>query len=164
MKSGERKLIGAETWERLLREWTQCHDAVPDIEPYDELCRCPLPDRRSYDGRVAIEMGNSSMRVQYRRTPEGIELNFGDSVGSAALDPTHQVRTSIPTAFIPDTLMFLGGIEGQQVDAIISPYHEVPLVQGVSARSLVDEDLEQFIIRTQQAGRSYEDEGEGQAG
>jgi len=157
------RLFSTETWERLLRERTQCHDAVPEIEPYDDLCGCPRPARPSYDGRLVVEMGDSSMRVQYRRTADGVELHFGNSVGSASLNPTQRVRASIPTVFIPESLKFLGAIEGEQVDAIISPYHEAPMAQAVSLRSFVDEEAEEFVVRTQRTRQRFDVEGEGQA-
>jgi hypothetical protein len=102
------------------------------------------------------------MRVQYRRTPDGVELHFGESVASVSMDPTQQVRVSIPTSFVSDSLRFLGSLDGDQIDATIRPYDEVSIVQYASVDNAADEEVEE-AVRSQRAREEFGSEGEGQA-
>ena len=62
------------TWERTIRERTNVHDFLPDIEELDEICKCddPIPPA-NYDGMLVIDMDRISVRAPFRRTSDGIE-------------------------------------------------------------------------------------------
>lgn len=119
-----KRFFGSESWERTVRERTQCHDAVPDIEDWDEACKCPKPTRRDYDGRLQLDMGDLSMRVPFRRTPEGIEINFGGKFGIIQQGSTQEFPDKIPVGFLPEVLRFLGDVRTEYVECIFSPYRD----------------------------------------
>jgi hypothetical protein len=119
-----KKLFGSESWERTLRERTQCYDAVPDIEDWDELCNCPKPNRRDYDGRLQLDLGDLSMRVPFRRTPEGIEINFGGKAGIVQQTAAEGFYGRVPVDLLPAALRFLGDVAGEYVECAFSPYED----------------------------------------
>lgn len=123
------KRFSTEAWERLIRELVQCHDAVPEIDPFDEACNCPPPPRRSYDGRLLVDMGEISMRVSFRRTAEGILINFGRETCRFEDRGDEEFHGTVPTSSLPESLLFLGNIQVDRIEAMFALYEE-PLLVG----------------------------------
>jgi hypothetical protein len=114
--------FGLESWERTLRERTQCYDALPEIEDWDEACNCPEPNRRDYDGRLRVDLGDLGMRVPFRRVPGGIEINFGRKLGIVRHALTGEFHGRVPADLLPDALRFLGDVAGDYMECTFSPY------------------------------------------
>lgn len=123
-------------WSRTIVEYTNTHDALPDVEEFDEICKsrpqCKGKDAASpfHDGLLRFDMGNASFRVPYRLTPDGfdvqilkrvISFTFTDyPVGVRGLE--QGLTVSLPIQVIPEPLVFLSPPQGQEVEAQIFRY------------------------------------------
>lgn len=117
-------------WTRILRQETNKHDGLSDIEEYDELCNCPDVKHAEYDGRLCFDLGNLSFRAPFRLKEGGFDVQifyrvvsftFSESASSIrALE--EGITITIPTEIIPDVLKFLGDIEEEEVEARVFKY------------------------------------------
>jgi hypothetical protein len=105
---------------------------MPDIEEWDEACGCEKPDIRDYDGRMLVDMGDLSMRVPFRETSHGLEINFGEKVGVAKGSHVGDFKGRISTDLLPAALRFLGEVEDGELDCAFSRHQESPQSGHVS--------------------------------
>ena len=117
-------------WTRTLLQETNKHDALPDIEEYDELCGCPDAKHSEYDGRLCFDLGNLSFRVPYRLKEGGFDAQIFDKVVSFTFSESTSsfhaleegVSIEIPTEIIPEVLKFLSDIEEETMEARVFRY------------------------------------------
>jgi len=111
-------------WTRILYESTNTHDALPDIDEYDEICNCPESKQIVYDGRLCFDSGRLSFRVPYRLTAHGFNAKIFDRDISYTLKGELNKRdyilnngfeSTLSMDYIPDVLIFLGDFEGEQI-------------------------------------------------
>lgn len=113
------------SWERKIREKTNTHDFMPDIEEYDESCNCKNPPTpENFDGMVVMDMGNVSIRAPYRKTPDGIEVKLDTSILKVAIKNSEDFLVSIPRAALPEMVVFLGDITDEIVEAAFFEYKQ----------------------------------------
>jgi hypothetical protein len=134
-------------WQRTVTEDTNTHDALPDVEDFDEICKCNPKAIRLYDGYLCFDMGRASFRVPYRLTRTGflaqieekiVDFSFSDyERGVSALDSG--LTISVPIEFIPAPLTFLCGLTGELIDARTFKY----LDAGIEATGV--ENLESQV-------------------
>lgn len=127
-------------WTRMITERTNNHDAYPDIEEYDEACKCSEgKDAAPYDGRLIFDFDHISMRVPYRVTNHGFEAQLMYKVMAFDIDDRavltrgleHGFSATVPAALIPEPLLFLGGKSEPKLEAaIIREVDESVALQG----------------------------------
>lgn len=110
-------------WTRTLRESTNTHDGLPDIEEYDERCNCPEAPPSEYDGRLCFDFGLMSFRVPYHLTRQGFDVQLFERVVSFAFHEDYAsgirsleagVNIVLPVAAIPEALKFLGDLGAEE--------------------------------------------------
>jgi len=125
-------------WSRTIVEYTNTHDALPDVEEFDEICKsrpqCKGRDAASpfHDGLLCFDMGKASFRVPFRLTPDGfdvqilkriISFTFTDyPAGVRGLE--HGLTISLPIQAIPEPLVFLSPPQGQEAEAQVFRYRD----------------------------------------
>jgi hypothetical protein len=117
---------------RTVQERTGNHDGMPDTVDWDSQCNCGRdPVERTYDGLAVIAFGPTSLRVPYRITPGGLEVQIArsivtfpsDDISAVARGMEFGLGTEIPASVIPAPLRFLGKIEEHsQVSVAISRF------------------------------------------
>ena len=118
----KRYLGWTKTWERKVRERTNVHDFLPDIDDIDERCNCDNPDPPAkYDGMLVLDMGHVSVRAPFRRTPTGIEVRVDTSLLKISASDSTEFLVDIPVAALPEVVRFLGEFES---DVIQVQFHE----------------------------------------
>ena len=121
-----RKWGFTKSWERKIRERTNVHDFMPDIDDFDENCNCKRPLKpENFDGMVVIDMGNISIRAPYRRVPEGVEVKLESSLLKVSISSSEDFLIKIPVAALPEMVVFLGDITGDSVEAAFYEYKQV---------------------------------------
>lgn len=127
------RLLGSdEIWDRVIREDTNTHDALPDVLEFDEICKCPKNDSLKYDGRLCLDLGNGSFRAPYRITGDGFEIQIVDKVITFSFDNypagvrgfDRGFSITLPVDIVPAPLRFLSGIEGETIEAHVSRFKE----------------------------------------
>ena len=122
---------GADRWEwkwtRTFTEDTHTHDAIPDVEEEDPVCRCPRRDEpQRFDGNLAFDFGSISFRAPYRLTGQGFDVQIGNKVIAVSMAEPALVARSLEhglagvllsTALIPEPLRFLGDVEAKELEA-----------------------------------------------
>jgi len=128
-----KRLFGAdEKWDRLIREDTNCHDALPDVQEFDEICKCQKQNNRKYDGRLCFDLGDGSFRVPYSLTGDGFDVQIVDKVISFMFDNysagmrgfDQGFSISLPVDVVPAPLIFLSDIQDEMVEARVSVFKE----------------------------------------
>lgn len=108
---------------RTIQERTGNHDGMPDTVDWDAQCNCGRdPVERTYDGLAVIVFGPTSLRVPYRITPGGLEVQIArlivtfpsDDLLAVARGLAAGLETEIPASVIPAPLRFLGKVESQR--------------------------------------------------
>ena len=123
-------------WSRTIVEYTNTHDALPDVEEFDEICKSwPNCKGRAatppfHDGILCFDMGKASFRVPYRLTSDGfdvqilkrvISFTFADyPIGIRGLE--QGLTISLPVKVIPEPLVFLSPPPGNEVEAQVFRY------------------------------------------
>jgi len=131
-----KKFLGwTKTWERKIRERTNIHDFLPDIEDHDELCKCDNPEPpTNYNGVLVMDMGEVSMRAPFRRTPDGIEARVDNSLLKISNTDSSDFVVDIPVDALPEMVRFLGEFNSEIVR---TEFHEYQSPQFVSGQSQV---------------------------
>lgn len=105
---------------RLIEERTNNHDAIPDTVESDPICNCPdAPPEPTFDGLMQLSFGSIGMRVPYRLTQAGLELQIDRqviSIGSTDLPALMRrledgLDVEMEASFVPEPLRFLGNVE-----------------------------------------------------
>jgi hypothetical protein len=123
-------------WSRTIPEHTNTHDALPDVEEFDETCKsrpeCKAREAMPniYDGLLCFDMGKASFRVPYRLTSDGFEVQILKRIISftfadypAGVRGLEQGLTiSVPVQVIPEPLVFLSDIKGEYAEAQVFRY------------------------------------------
>ncbi len=136
------------SWDRKIRERTNIHDFMSDIEDYDVNCRCPEPQEpRKYDGMMAIDMGRVSLRAPYCKTRNGIEVYVDSTIfkidaeraQTSLLFPVTIPSRELPARELPEIALFLGDISEDQVEASFYEYHVLEDVVHIKTDEQKDE-------------------------
>ncbi|MEW9898254.1 hypothetical protein ABWL39_06435 [Chitinivorax sp. PXF-14] len=119
----------SQRWLRTFREGTNNHDALPDVEQFDDGCKCASPPEHapSADGVLVVDFGHISVRAPYRLTDDGFEVQLVDKViaysfteyASIMRGLDNGLDTVLPTDLIPAPLRFLGGVHEAELEARI---------------------------------------------
>lgn len=105
---------------RLIEERTNNHDAIPDTVEFDPICNCPeKPSEPTFDGLMQLNFGTIGMRVPYRLTQAGLELQIDRqviSIGSTDLPALMRsleggLDVEVEANLVPEPLRFLGNVE-----------------------------------------------------
>lgn len=143
-----RKWGWTKSWERKIRERSNIHDFMPDIEDYDENCNCKnLPQPESFDGMVVMDMGNISVRAPYRKTTEGIEIRLDASLLKISISSSEDFLVKIPTAALPEMVVFLGDLSGDSVEAAFYEYYN-PVAEVDKNFEVVREEVRAIMRST----------------
>ncbi len=104
---------------RTIEERTNNHDAIPDTVESDPICNCPdSPPEPVFDGLMQLSFGAIGLRVPYRLTQTGLELQIDRQIVSIdASDLTALMRrlesgleVEVAADLIPEPLRFLGNV------------------------------------------------------
>lgn len=132
------------TWERKIRERTNTHDYMPDIDEFDEVCKCKNPPRpENFDGVMVIDMGNISIRAPYRNTQKEIEVMLETSVLKIPTEGFFKFPLIIPTKILPGMVVFLGDINEDNVEAEYYEYQ--PTLETDTVYAIVAEPKKMVI-------------------
>ncbi len=120
-----KKLISfsADKWLRLstrtIDERTNNHDAIPDVLESDPRCNCKdSPPEPTFDGLLALDLGGISLRVPYRITQTGLEVQIdrrlvafpGSDLPALMRGLENGLDIELESAYVPEPLLFLGKI------------------------------------------------------
>lgn len=105
---------------RTIEERTNNHDAIPDTVESDPICNCPdAPAEATFDGFMQLSFGTIGMRVPYRLTPAGLELQIDRQlVNVRAPNLTALMRglesgleIEVEANLVPEPLRFFGNVD-----------------------------------------------------
>lgn len=121
-----RKWGFTKSWERKIRDKTNIHDFMPDIDEYDESCNCKHPPQsENFDGMVIMDMGSVSIRAPYRRIGDGIEVKLDTStLLKISIHNSEDFLVKIPIKALPDIVVFLGDLTEESVEAAFFEYKQ----------------------------------------
>ena len=116
-------------WKRTLREITDNHDGIPEFMPFDEQCNCK--EQRNLpppDGRVIFDFGLISIRVPYRLTDIGFDVQIMDKIVSLSFTDRqtmvrgldHGFDVTLPVSYIPEPLLFLGDVTSESINGTLT--------------------------------------------
>lgn len=119
----KRFLRWTKSWERKIRERTNVHDFLPDIDEFDDICKCdnrtpPAP----YDGVLVIDMGTVSVRAPYRISSNCVEAQVDSTLLQIEIAESNDFSVNISVATLPEIVRLLGEFETETVNAKIYEY------------------------------------------
>lgn len=106
--------------ERTIVERTNNHDGIPDTVESDPLCNCPQsPSEPTFDGLMQLSFGAIGMRVPYRLTQAGLELQIDRNILKIVAGDLPALMRGLEVGFdieveaslIPEPLRFLGRVD-----------------------------------------------------
>jgi len=125
--------VWEEKWRRVLPYQTNKHDALPNIEPYEELCGCSEKKEQAFDARACFDFGSVSFRVPYRVVNNNIEIQVFDHIVVLEFDNIESpvrglmngMDMEVPTNLIPEVIKFLGEINESKTRARVIKFVDV---------------------------------------
>ena len=119
-------------WSYTVPEETGSYVGVPDTVEWDPLCRCETKASPEYDGRLSIDLGSLSLLVPYKQTTNGMDVRISNLVISfpfhdykrALYGLEHGLNLPIRREFLPDALIFMGGLQGESWEANARVYKD----------------------------------------
>ena len=146
---------------RRIEERTNNHDAMPDTIESDPACKCPQPQPEpTFDGFMHLSFGTIGMRVPYRETQAGFELqidrhviHFGsDDLPTLMRSLEDGIDIAVDAALVPEPLRFLGQVEEatqllgrmvkwvDEVEAAVPEFADPVVSIAISTETWVAED------------------------
>jgi hypothetical protein len=109
------------TWQTTLTEYVKCYRAIPDKEDFDPVCKCPTRPEPKLWKTIDVDVDSFTLEAAYRRTNEGMEIDFGDQTIVLPYDGSEYFRRVIPTAVLPNPMRFLCDLTSDSVEASFRP-------------------------------------------
>lgn len=146
------RFLHKDSWQHTICEHTKYyHDDSKKVD-YDPSCKSQGPNVGDYDGLLQVDLGNTSFLAGFNRIDDGIELDFRGNKVKFEINGNFNFRATIPKDLIPETLIFLGDITDEKIEADFKPYMEPsiespPIYQDVETQ-MDTQEQEQERIRT----------------
>jgi hypothetical protein len=153
--------FNAEKWarlaERTFEERVNKYDGLPDTVETDPICNCPdSPRAPEFDGLMHLDFGAIGLRVPYRLTQTGLEVQIDRSVVKFDSGDLPRMMRSlddgldieVAAELIPEPLRFLAKVEAEKmtgrmlkfaeesVEVGVLSYVEMDVLSGVAATSM----------------------------
>lgn len=141
---------------RTFDEPTNNYDGVPDTVPYDPACGCPEPSTEPrFDGMVCMDFGGISMRVPYRVTQTGLEIQIDRQIVNVTTSDfpallrglDNGLELEVSAAFIPEPLLFAGAITEQVLTGTVRRFTDSSDDLGEAVTEAMGEPVIRLSLR-----------------